>query len=742
MPVTAAALRGAVLVLVTLAAPCARATPLTIAGARGTFADIDAAAGSYSVRSAAPGWTFTGALPAPVSGLTRRTGADRLGAYQELAFRWRDGAALAGSIRTYRERAAVLFRITTEAPLADAARLRFPRFTTFPKALHHFSYANHEFAPASFALEQTGTPWLLYDDAGHAAVLSPASQYMTASLYGDGRTEIASGLNREVRALPAGFSYATLLVFGSGINATWDSWGGALSALAGARRPANDADPGLRYLGYWTDNGAYYYYNYDRRLGYRGTLEALIDRYRAEGIPIRYLQLDSWWYSKSFTDPDGHSGGTKNQSLPAGEWNRYGGLMRYQADPALFAAGLAAFQQHIGLPLITHNRWIDPASPYHARFSITGFAAIDPAWWNEIMGYLAGAHVTTYEQDWLNVIYEHSPELMSHPGVGESFTDAMAQAAAEHGLTMQYCMPLPRHFLQGVRYGNLTSIRVSGDRLTPERWDHFLYGSRLASALGIWPWTDVFMSHETDNLLLATLSAGMVGTGDAIGTEDKANLLRAVRADGVIVKPDSAAVPIDSRYLATPGEPMIAAAHTDHGTLHTSYVFAYARGTASAAGAFTPAEVGVTRTAYVYDTRSRSARRLEPSQAFPLRLGPHETAYFIVTPVARAGLALIGDEDQFVPDGRARIAGLEDGPRRLTATVLFAPQETSARLSGFAARRPVAVAKSGSAGGVSFDPQSGRFEVTVAPAAAVLPGADPVRQAVVSFGLPTEKEPR
>ena len=740
MPLTAAALRCAVLVLVTLAAPSARATPVTIEGARGTFADIDAAAGRYRVRSAVLGWTFAGTLPAAAASVTRRTGADRLGAYQELAFRWRDGAALAASIRTYRERAAVLFRISTQEPVADAARLRFPRFTSFPQALHHFSYANHEFAPASFALEQTGTPWLLYDAAGHAAVLSPASQYMTASLYGDGATAIASGLNAGVGALPAGFSYATLLVFGSGVNATWDDWGAALTALAAVRRPANDADPGLRYLGYWTDNGASYYYDFDRQLGYAGTLEALVERYRSEAIPIRYLQLDSWWYSKSFTDPDGHTGGAKNASLPQGEWNRYGGLLRYEADPALFPEGLAAFQRRIGLPLITHNRWIDPASPYHAGFRISGFAALDPRWWTQIMGYLAGAHVVTYEQDWLNVIYEHSPELSERPGVGEEFADAMAQAAARHGLTMQYCMPLPRHFLQGVRYANLTTIRVSGDRLTPDKWDRFLYGSRLASALGIWPWTDVLMSAETDNLLLATLSAGMVGIGDAIGAEDRANLLRAVRADGVIVKPDTPAVPIDSRYTASPGEPMIAAAHTDRGALRTSYVFAYGRGSPATASAFTPAEVGVRRASYVYDTRRRSARRLEPSQAFPLRLGPRETAYFIVTPVARAGLALIGDEEQFVPDGRARIAALEDGPQRLTATVVFAPQETSARLSGFAPRRPVAVAKSGSAGGMSFDPLTGRFEVTVAPAADMVPGADPVREAVVSFGLPPPEE--
>jgi hypothetical protein len=59
------------------------------------------------------------------------------------------------------------------SPVSDAAAIRFPRFTEFPKNLHHFSYKNEVFAPRSFALEQTGTPWLLFDDQQRTVVLSP-----------------------------------------------------------------------------------------------------------------------------------------------------------------------------------------------------------------------------------------------------------------------------------------------------------------------------------------------------------------------------------------------------------------------------------------------------------------------------------------------------------------------------------------------------------------------------------------
>ncbi len=667
-----------------------RAASESVTGAPGLVVALESQSGRYTVRDEQARWTFAGRLGGAASEVATKDGRDRLGAFRELSFRWRDRSWFSGSIRAYVDRPVLLFSITSDAPPPDATRVRFPRFTEAPKNLHHFSYANDAFAPASFALEKNGTPWLLYDERAHAAVLSPAANFMVASMWGNGRTEIASGLNKSVAALPVGFTHTTLMAMGRGVNATWDAWGEALTALAGKHRPANDADAGLRYLGYWTDNGAQYYYNYDPRLGYAGTLEALVKRYRAEGIPIRYLQLDSWWYYKSLTEPTGKTGAPKNPALPEGEW----------------------------------------------RYRMSGLAAVDPAWWREIIAYLASADGVTYEQDWLNVIYEHSPELGARLGAGNAFTDGMADAAREKGLTLQYSMALPRHFLQGARYDNLTTIRVSGDRFERSKWDTFLYASRLASALGIWPWSDVFMSAETDNLLLATLSAGMVGVGDPIGAESGENLMRAVRSDGVIIKPDTPLVPIDAMYTAGSKRPMIAAAHTDHGALRSSYVFSYGRGSSAADASFTPAELEVSREAYVYDARNRTAQRLQPSDAFSFALARDGTAYFVVVPVARCGIALLGDAAKFVPDGRKRIAALEDEPDQLTATVTFAPEEQSVGLVGYAPRRPTVTAREGSVGELAFDPVSGRFEVSVSPGPDQRlepPGNDPVRQAVISL---------
>lgn len=737
--------RAALVIAIALCAQPCHAADQAIEGARGIVAAIDQSSGRYEVRSRELNWTFTGQLGDSASDLSIKDGEDRIGAYRELRFTWGRQVPLDGAIRTYLSRPVVLFGITSKGPSPDAAAIRFPRFTGFPKDLHHFSYRNDVFAPRSFALEQNGTPWLLFDDRLRAVVLSPAANYMIAAMRGDGITEITSGLNEGIASLPAGFTHQTMMAFGVGLNATWDSWGTALTDLQGKERPSNDADTGLRYLGYWTDNGAAYWYNFERGLGYAGTLQALVKRYRDKGIPLRYLQLDSWWYSKSLRGPGGEPLKPKDSTLPAEEWNRYGGLLKYEAHPGVFPDGLAAFQKKVGLPLITHNRWIDAESPYHEHYDISGVAAVDPKFWQEIMGYTSAANVVTYEQDWLNVIYNYSPALGTTLGAGDAFTDGMAHAAQDKGMSLQYCMALPRHFLQSTRYGNVTTARASDDRFTRSKWDAFLYASRLAAALGIWPWADVFMSTETDNVLIATLSGGMVGNGDRIGAESRENLLRAVRLDGVIVKPDAPLLPLDAIYPLDASEkltahgsplPMIASAHTDHGALRTAYVFAYSRGSEYAKAAFTPAQAGVRHDTYLYDPQVRTVRRLGASERFTFDLAPNGTAYFVLAPVSRAGVALFGDDSKFVPDGRKRIASIAEEGNRLIVTVTFAPQEKVVRLFGYAMRRPAITAQSGSAGEVTFDEKTGRFEVSVSPSPERVnegPGNDPVQQATLSI---------
>jgi hypothetical protein len=701
--------------------------------------------GSYQVAVKASGWNFAGKLPDRANDVMQSTGKDAVGTYRQIAFSWSEAAhAITGTIRLYDARDVILFSDTTVQAIPTPAA-PFPNFTTLPAGLFPFSYRDTYFADPQHNLNTISSPWLFFDAQDHALLISAASHFLIATLSGNGKTQIASGFNNKLANLPAGFSHQTILALGNGINATYDLWGHALTDLQGKKCPANDADPLLKYFGYWTDNGADYYYNYDAKKGYAGTLQAVADSYRQQQIPLHYLQLDSWWYHKTLTGPDGVSQGqTKNDKLPEGDWNRYGGMLEYTPAPFLFPDGLEAFHEATKLPFVTHIRWIDAASPYHQRFQISGVAAVDPKFWDEIGGFMKANGIITLEQDWLNEIFHHSPELSFTVDQADAFLDNMARACREQGATIQYCMALPRCFLQTSKYDNVTTIRTSGDRFEPGKYRPFLFASRFAISMGVWPWADVFKSREIDNLLICNLSAGPVGTGDALGKESKTNIFKTIRADGVIIKPDQPLLPIDAAYVAEAQKqdiPLMASTFTDHDGLKTTYAVAI-RGDKSPVSSFTinPADLGINGPAYYYDYFAGTGTRLEKDTPLTGQVDASGVSYYVIAPVGPSGIAFLGDKDKFVSAGKQRVASLRDGPDGLKVEILLAPPEDQVTLHGYADQAPRVTVPDGTADPVQYDAATHHFIVTLRPFPfPTLPpdtATDPVRHLAVTFKNP------
>jgi hypothetical protein len=699
--------------------------------ASGITVSVEPVNGDYSVVVDSTGWTFSGSVGQRIAGPQVKADADHLGKYRGIVFNWDDKGPVAGEIRAYTDRPAVMFVLTCKTARPAVPRA-FPSLVT-PPDLHPFGYANTVFSPRSFKGGEGASPWLLFDDSARAVILSPAANFMTAQVLLDKQKNLNSGLNHRLANLPEGFTHQTLLVPGDSIHQAWDRWGHDLTDLAGKTRPANDQEVELRQFGYWTDNGANYYYKFDPARGYDGTLLDVDAAFKKLGIPLGYMQLDSWWYFKSKTGPNGKEGkdaGTKNARLPAGDWNCYGGLMKYQAHPALFPQGLAAFDKQLGIPLITHNRWVDLNSPYRQQYNISGVAAIDPKWWDKITDYLKASGVVVYEQDWLNEIYSNSPQFSTTTTAGDAFMDNMARATRERGMRIQYCMELPQHFLQGSKYDNLTSVRVADDRFEHGKWDAALYTSHMATSLGEWPWVDTFNSGETANLTLATLTAGPVGVGDAMDQIDAKNIGTCIRADGVIVKPDTAIVPLDQTYVSDAGDkksPMIAAAYTDHGSHRTAYVFCFPRSAAQTQIAFRPADLGISTDAWVYEPSAAKGKLVAANGSFNAEFAEpnHKKAwsYFVVSPVGSSGIALVGDAGKIVTAGRQRVAEIEETASETKVTVAFAVTEKSVTLTGFAQDKPVVTAESGSVGSMTFDENTHQFIIEVAPAAGEHPAA-------------------
>jgi hypothetical protein len=676
-------------------APIAARADISIAApATGLRLSVDAR-GVYTITARRPAWTFTGAIGRPLSNLAMQAGNDQLGRYTEASFSYGAAASLRAGIRLYATRAAVLFTLRYLTP--NAAPVRFPVLSTYPRDLFHLTYNGH-FAIYNFHDLSPASPWLWFNRRDDAFLLSPAANFLSAQTTLGPNGALSSGIDPAITLVPRGFTQRTLLVVGHGINAVYDAWGQAMTRLQGKKRPANEATTELKYLGYWTDAGAAYYYHYDRSRGYAGTLLAVRQEFQRLRIPLGYLQLDSWWYPKG----------------PSATWQGSGflrgGIYRYVAAPALFPQDLAGFQHQVGLPLVVHARWIDPSSPYHQQYRMSGNVITDPRYWQQTAAYLGQAGVIAYEQDWLGS-FAHAAMNLSDPA---AFLGNMAAATQARGISLQYCMPLPEDLLQSTRYGNLLTVRVSDDHFKPSHWTSALYDSRLAGALGVWPWTDVFMSNETDNLLLSNLSAGIVGVGDPLGAINAANLTKVMRGDGVLVKPDAPLAPTDPTYIADAAgidQPMVAFTFTDHGTARTLYVFAYRRRTASTA-TFRPAELGLPGRVYVYDYFHRAGRVLAPGATF------HDTvasgSYYLVVPIGRSGMALLGDLGRFVSMGTQRIARFSDRGR-IHATVTFGAGEGHVVISGYAPRVPVLSAQAGRIGVVSYDRSTHIFQAPVSP---------------------------
>ena len=653
--------------------------------------------GHYELRTHAPEWTFAGDIGQPVANIRASDGQDGVGAFHQIDFDYNQRTS---GIRVYQQAPLALFMTIYAESGANADP--FPVFSSLPKLPYSVSFRDVPFSPYQLnsLADAPDGPWLFLDASGNGFLVSPASDFPVARMTLTSDGSLRSGIDAGVASLPAGYTYQTMLVVGAGPNHLFDVWGSAMTSLHGKARPPNDADLTLEKFGYWTDNGATYYYHFEPQLGYSGTLLGVKRDFDQRGIPIGYLQLDSWWYPKG----------------PNARWDdRDHGIFRYRAAPDLFPDDLPAFQQQVGLPLVTHARWIDPSSPYRAELGFSGNVMTDPRYWSDLMGYLQTGGVVTYEQDWLGAQAQPVYDL-SAP---QQFMGNMANAAAQRGLTLQYCMPLPRHVLQTVEYGNVTSMRVSDDRFDRTRWDTFLYTSRLASALGVWPWADVFMSTERDNLLLADLSAGVVGTGDAIGAEDAGNLRRVMRNDAVLVKPDVPLVPTDESILAEasqgPKTPMVAWTFTDHGSMRGLYVFTYSRSDAPQDVSFSPASLGLQGPVYVYDYFADAGRLLAAGDIFTASVSTG--SYFLAAPVGPTGIAFLGDSGQFASLGRKRISQLSDDGT-LHATIEFAPGEQTLTLFGYAPTAPFAAAAGGSVQDVTYDPATQRFTLVLRPDAA------------------------
>ena len=377
-------------------------------------------------------------------------------------------------------------------------------------------------------------------------VLSPFSHFMATSLYqryNPTAPALEYGVMGSVLTIPANYMQSFMVFYSpDGVNEGIREWGELMQRAYNRTEEHRISDITVNYLGYYTNNGGYYYYNPEPGQTFEQTMIDVVQQIK---LPFHYYELDSWWYYKGLKD----------------------GVANWNARPDVFPDGLATFHSRINnYPLAAHNRYWAYDNVYKQNYSFV----LDPAnskalpvgndsFWDDLFLNARNWGLVLYIQDWLSTQTKEFFPLLRDAQIGEQWLSSMGAAAEKTGMNIQYCMSYPRHILQALEVSRVTQARVSGDYgaglkdPAKSQWNIGI-SSILADAVGIAPFKDVLWSTEMQPgsdygpsaveplpdraILLATQSTGPVAVGDGINYTNAQRILRCCREDGLILKPD------------------------------------------------------------------------------------------------------------------------------------------------------------------------------------------------------------
>lgn len=423
-------------------------------------------------------------------------------------------------------------------------------------------YATHELGG-----ERAG-PLIFFDlnmtwNLAVAPLTRSMSSNMEALNIRDGEI-FAMGLLGSIDHVPAGYELRTVFTFTKqSVTLACKQLGDTILRyhdIHEERQAARERDISLSYLGYITDNGAYYYYKTENDVDYEQTMFKVYADAQNAKIPYRYIQLDSWWYRR-------------------GEG---GGVAEWEARDDVFPHGLAAFSEKTNWPLFLHNRYWSPDNVYRAenggkyQFRVQDAFSVptEQAFWNDLMKNMTKQGMFVYEQDWLYNEFEGMSEhLMKDPNLGYDWLEQMGRAALAWNVSIQYCMPLPRMVMHSTQLPAVTQVRA-GDDYHPGntkecRFPYCLYyiqtTSLLLWSLDLAPAKDVFWTSQVQPgnpyvedaeepnaemiAAVAIYSTGPVQTGDKVGYTDKKIIDLMCTPDGRLLQPSRPLTSIDQCFI-------------------------------------------------------------------------------------------------------------------------------------------------------------------------------------------------
>ncbi|MFX1296319.1 MAG: hypothetical protein ACFFD2_15890 [Promethearchaeota archaeon] len=602
---------------------------------------------------------------------------DIFGTYKRILMKWElEGTSIPvhSSIIIYPNQSIIKFQLEFPKGLKDVSTeklkipfFRFPCFNLEGPNQRVLTFRYALFAPPKRNIPKIGTqgPVVFYDNELNAAVLGPLDHFIIAFTH---RNKIIfHGLEGKIKEVPEGYEHSILLLFTKGINKAIVDWCALLHKYHNTSPKDPYADPIIANLGFWTDSGAYYYYRKEKGMSYEQTITFACKVFKEQDIPIKYYQLDSWWYQKDMKSL---------WKYPPISWigrlirgGLYRGTILWEVISEEFPKGLKALYKRIGLPFACHARWFSPKSPYIQKYkSVVGKSVALPMearFWDDLMKQSAEKGIIMYEQDWLKKSFTQIPYLQENIYAAEKWLTWMAEAANQNNISIQYCMASSGFFLYTLKFPAVTNARVGGDynaRATKRfYYPHISQTNILAWGVGVWPSFDSYLTTTTplrkglyrekypDQMtLLSNLGGGLMCPADKANRVNKELLMKTCTKEGVLLKPDRP-ITVNDIMFKINQKPYIMDTWTQKGKLFWRYIVAvnlWPRRVKDPQ--ITLRELGYPEEGVLYDFITKEIKEIGPDDIIDLKLKGMDYKYFIYAPFLKEGVALIGSTEKYV----------------------------------------------------------------------------------------------
>jgi len=498
---------------------------------------------------------------------------------------------------------------------------------------------------------------LFNSDASITMVFSAASRFMSH------QTAIANGklmfgIRPVITSVPNAYRVETILHVDFGINKSIMEWGAFLMTRFSKTRSFADSDFTCNYLGYSTDNGAFYYYKTEDKKDYEQTI---LDIHAETKLPYRHILLDSWWYYQ------GVGGGVK-------EW---------APRPDIFPDGMQYVHNATGWQIMAHNRYWAKDTVYAKQnggefdFIIEKSKAMptDDAFWDFLIDQAARWGIVVYEQDWLYNEFDDLTCTQESATLAREWLMQMGRGCENHGLTIQYCMSYPRHMLQSLEIPVVTQARISGDYHPGN--DQWIIGSTslFAHAIGIRGSKDNFWSSQTESgrygnttephprlqAVSSILSRGPVYISDEIGVSDVDLIMKTCRQDGTLLQPSKPCTAIDKNFLAKAGFGDLTGEIWSAESVVSTMTFMNLLVANADANKVSLGDLNLEGTHVYYEantTESVKTWKDGDYLSWP-KVDKSTFNYFNIFPVIGSGMAFLGEVDKFVAVSPDRFRSVE-----------------------------------------------------------------------------------